>query len=122
LTERHLKLAAYLKIMSKFSIGRNALVFIGAEENPACPPVNNNKAYTLIESQIATLTKRKISSKILPLQQTIGKKKCRRPVIAMLRDKPLNTPQIRVTFAIKSGQDLLQMSLISQLVKLQLLR
>ncbi len=75
MTERHLKLAAYLKIMSKFSIGRNALVFIGAEENPACPPVNNNKAYTLLESQIATLTKRKISSKILPLQQTIGEEK-----------------------------------------------
>jgi hypothetical protein len=38
LTERHLKLAAYLKIMSKFSIGRKALVFISAEENPPCPP------------------------------------------------------------------------------------
>jgi hypothetical protein len=74
LTERHLKLAAYLKIMSKFSIGRKALIFISAEENPPCPPVNNNKAYTLLEPQLATLTKRQISSKILPLQQTVGKK------------------------------------------------
>jgi hypothetical protein len=49
LTKRHLKLAAYLKIMSKFNIGRKALVFIGAEEKPPCPPVNNNKAYTLLE-------------------------------------------------------------------------
>lgn len=67
MTKRHLKLAAYLKIMSKFNIGRKALVFIGAEENPPCPPVNNNKAYTLLEPQLATLTKRKISSKILPV-------------------------------------------------------
>jgi hypothetical protein len=49
LTKRHLKLAAYLKIMSKFNIGRKALIFIGAEEKPPCPPVNNNKAYTLLE-------------------------------------------------------------------------